>query len=343
VSIDVSGGQFIAEAGGYKPYSSGGKVGAEMSLRFKPLLGKLLTALGVATRAAIGPCAIDLIQIVREIHPAGGPLAAVAGQGLGYAARMVPVGLSQGWGIDMDWQAPMDDGFKKITSARVDGLKARIAQLLAQQALAPLNAADAAELADLQEQSREDAARIHQRQVGAVTSLDPRYAQQRLSASVPLFTTYEPEQTNGNAFVWDGVGSFPTTRFARIRDRPGIPINDPMLGMEFQVAALLETPQLPQVQRYLASVSWGWRRAAAGQAPTTDAFALVSANGVMSQAFQDAVAHWNALRCRVALEPRDRSCSCPDPGPGGKGVHILRRASALCRHARGCGLDRGVP
>jgi hypothetical protein len=71
-----------------------------------------------------------------------------------------------------------------------------------------------------------------------------------------------------------------------------------MLGMEFQVAALLETPQLPLARRYLGSVSWGWRRAAVGQAATADACAVVSANGV-GQTFLDAVAHWNTLTVPV--------------------------------------------
>jgi hypothetical protein len=203
---------------------------------------------------------------------------------------MIPAGLpSAGWGIDMDWAVASDEGFRKIAEARKGALQARIGALT--NSVVPLTAAETQELADSQRTQAIDTSQTKGKLSGPITSVDPRYAQQRLSADMPRFSQYHSQQSNGNAFVWDGNGPFPADRFARLRDAPGTPTTTTMTGMQFEVAALLDRPGHASV--WLGSVSWGWRRGPNPTAkPALDPFAIVNAVGI-SQTFLDAIQHWN--------------------------------------------------
>jgi hypothetical protein len=211
---------------------------------------------------------------------------------VGYGARTVPAGQHAGWGIDVDWQAARDEGYMKIAAARKQFLVAEIARLTP---IAQRTPAEDRELGDLTWQLQVDTAKLttHRPKGTVLTSLDPRYAQQRVSESVPLFTIREPSSA-GNAAVY----TLPGRKFlenATLRDAPAVPIGDPMLGMEFEAAALLEHgPQNQRVATYLGSVKWGWVRSAGKSDIKLTPLAKVSDDGV-SAAFTAAVTHWNQL------------------------------------------------
>jgi hypothetical protein len=292
-AVDVTGGAFKDDR--YEP-ATGASVGARMSLVFQPSLYKLRSAF---PGADAHPMEIHLIQIVREIHqPQQQPLAqagAPVQQGnVGYGARTVAAGQHMGWGIDVDWQAGRDEGYIKIAAARKQFLEGEIARLTQ---IAHPTAAEDGQLRDLTWQLQVDTAKLTSNRTkmkGTVlTSLDPRYAQQRISESVPLFTTRE-ESSAGNASVYTPLGKGFLAN-ATMRDAPSVPIAHPMLGMEFETAALLERgPQNQRVATYLGSVKWGWVRSAGQGDIKLTPLAKVADNGV-SAAFTAAVTHWNQL------------------------------------------------
>jgi hypothetical protein len=290
-AVDVTGGAFKDER--YEP-TTGSSVGAKMSLGFQPSLYKLKNSFPGADS---NPMEIHLVQIVREIHgPRQQPPAQVGAlvqQGnVGYGARTVPAGQHAGWGIDVDWQAARDEGYMKIAAARKQFLVAEIARLTQ---IAQRTAAEDRQLRDLTWQLQVDTAKLttHRTKGTVLTSLDPRYAQQRVSESVPLFTTRE-ENSAGNAAVYTLQGR-KFLENATLRDAPAVPIGDPILGMEFEAAALLEHgPQNQRLATYLGSVKWGWVRSAGKSDIKLTPLAKVTDNGV-SAAFTAAVTHWNQL------------------------------------------------
>jgi hypothetical protein len=292
-AVDVTGGAFKDER--YEP-TTGSSVGAKMSLAFQPSLYKLKRAfVGVEAN----PMHIHLIQIVREIHqPQQVPaqVGAQAQQGnVGYGARTVAGGPHAGWGIDVDWQAARDEGYVKIAGARKQFLETEIARLTQiQQRSAP----EQRQLDDLTWQLQVDTAKLTTNRVkgSVLTSLDPRYAQQRVSESVPLFATLEQSESAGNAAVFTPGAGASFGANATLRDAPAVPITDPMLGMEFEVAALLEHgPQNARAATYLGSVKWGWVRTVGKSNITLTPLTKVTEQGV-SAAFTAAVTHWNQLR-----------------------------------------------
>jgi hypothetical protein len=240
-------------------------VGAVMVLGFQPKKFKLK---GMLT----GRVEFHLVQAVREVTGLGGN----ARQGnAGYLARVAP----NGWAIDMDWQAKWDAGYQAIAAARRREL-------------------EDGEGDPYQWQLEVDRETERARLGGTVlTSLDPRYAQQRVSGMIPLFTTMT-ERTSGNALVLMPPQHAipPGNNRATLRDNPSVPVDCNVTGMEFQVAVLLEYGEpAARQQRYLGSVSWGWFRTDGMGDVQLHQLQQVDPTGA-SQEFLAAVAHWNALR-----------------------------------------------
>jgi hypothetical protein len=112
---------------------------------------------------------------------------------------------------------------------------------------------------------------------------------------LPLFTT-KKALTNGNALVLTTPYTWPGgLRRATLRDNPNVPIDCNIVGMEFQVAAMMDY-DLPGARqtRYLGSVRWGWNRSPELSDVTLVPLALVHNSGVSAE-FTAAVTHWNAL------------------------------------------------
>ena len=80
---------------------------------------------------------------------------------------------------------------------------------------------------------------------------------------------------------------------ATLRDNPEVAIATAILGMDFQVAVLLEHG-LPgaRASRYLGSVSWGWSRSSGMGDVKLAELTLIDGSGVSAD-FTTAVNFWN--------------------------------------------------
>jgi len=239
-------------------------VGAKMVLDFQPTLYKV-------KKLVTGVAEFNLVQIVKEIIGPGGE----ARQGnAGYLQRKA----ANDWAIDMDWQSEWKGGYQAIANARKSDLEQGQAN------------------ADFKWQLDVDQVIETSKKAGTVlTSLDPRYAQQRISQSIPPFTT-KSEGTGGNALVLTPDYKFPPAgNRASLRDNPSVPIDCNVIGMNFQVAVLLDYGEATSRQsRYLGSVSWGWQRPSGMGDVQIRELEQVDPSGA-SQEFLAAAAHWNAL------------------------------------------------
>lgn len=305
MSVQVDGGTFYDE--NYRPEVNSETVGCVMALEFAPNKDKCKQINGAAGTL----WEFHLIQIVREIRGAG---AAAAAQGnVGYNERTVPNGPHAGWGVDVDWQAEWDDGYGKVAARRKSTLERRIKELRDIEALAtpqaPVDQAVTQEREVLEWQLRIDTAKhkkpmdIMWRKGKVLTSLDPRYAQQRISPQIELFTE-KVEKSHGNALVLDPAKSYSipgSWARASLRDNPSSPIDEPITAMEYQVAALFEFgPPTGRLHKYVGLVKWGWKRSApGGRDVTVTPLEVISKSGVSAE-FTAAVTHWNTL-----------SASCP--------------------------------
>jgi hypothetical protein len=299
--VDISGGTFTTER--YHTYADEGQVGATMVAIFKPnaVRGKQIDA--------VNEWHFHLIQIVRDT---------VAGVGLGaqgnvgFRDRSVPGGNSAGWGVDMEWMAKTDDAYRSILAARSGYLTNRVGALPALILAGDPTGSLAAELAALQAQLGLDAFKVSangRAKSTAITSLDPRYAQQRIAEAVPLFSA-KAAQTGGNALVLRSPYTVGIDARATLRDNPNVPVGSDLIGMEFEIAVLFEYgPAGGRLSRYLGSVSWGWTRTNGRSDVVLAPLAQVSNAGV-SQAYTDSVNHWNGL-------------TVGDPRNGGNPVAVM--------------------
>lgn len=264
MSVKVDFGSFYDEL----YLAQTGPPGAALVLEFQPDVAKCKAVIG----ADGSVLEFNLIQIVREVIGPGGH----ARQGnAGYLARQA----ANGWALDMDWQAAYDDGYRETANTRKVALQQNLA-----------NPMFAWQLAIDHEKEK-----VHRKSGTVLTSLDPRYAQQRIALDIPLFTT-KKELTNGNALILTAPYNWPGgLRRASLRDNPNVPIDCNIVGMEFQVAALMDY-DLPGARqtRYLGSVRWGWNRSPGGSDVTLVPLALVH-NSSVSAEFTAAATHWNGL------------------------------------------------
>ena len=79
---------------------------------------------------------------------------------------------------------------------------------------------------------------------------------------------------------------------AVLRDNPGTPRTAALLGMRFQVAALLEYGA--GLHSYLGSVSWGYQRTSGQNDVQLVPLSQQTSNGVSAD-YTTAVTHWNLL------------------------------------------------
>ncbi|MGY0234437.1 hypothetical protein [Longispora urticae] len=297
--VEILGGTITTDP--YLP-DTGQAPGAKMVLVFKP---------NVVRCKAIDPNGtpwhFHLIQIVRDTVAGIG----VGAQGnVGFRDRSVTAGPSAGWALDMEWQAQGDASYRAISEARAETLRSRIAALPALIQAGDPTGALAAELAACQAQQSLDAFKVShagRAKAAAVTSLDPRYAQQRISEHVPLFTT-RTEGTGGNALVLPSPYAVGVTARATLRDNPSTPVAFDLLGMDFETAVLFEYGQPGARQsRYVGSVRWGWSRSANKTDVTLVPLAEVSNAGVSAH-FTAAVTLWNGL---TVADPRNAPARLP--------------------------------
>jgi hypothetical protein len=271
MSVKIDFGEFYDER--YEKKTAG----AAMVLAFEPNVSACKTLINSGTDVM----EFHLIQIVKETPDGTQPPPGIKQGNEGYGVRR----STSGWAVDIDWQAALDGGYKAIAGARKKELE------------------DNSNNWDFKWQLDIDNAKEKQRSAGTVlTSLDPRYAQQRIAPSIPLFTI-KTEQTNGNALVlqppdykWprDFHGSGVVKR-ASLRDAPSVPLLSDVIGMGFEVAVLLDfVTNDVRHSRYLGSVKWGWTRSSGKSDTTLQPLAPVHKSGVSDQ-FSEAVKHWNGL------------------------------------------------
>ncbi|MEV0679084.1 hypothetical protein AB0I60_21450 [Actinosynnema sp. NPDC050436] len=288
--LELSTGTFYAAR--FDPYGEDGQVGAKVSMEYQPATFKIKDKFAdyqPGTRVEF-----HLVQIAREVQQPGHNAGPQPVQGnIGYAERCVPANSPHaGWALDVDLitKRPVLESFRKIAAAR----RAELAN--------PANHA-----ADYQAQQTADDTLVNGPvpQNGVLASLDFRYAQQRLTETIPLFTTQE-EQTGGNAlFATDWKTAGPKQNRATLRDNPNVPLGSDLLGMDFQTAVLLQYQTTAGVRKnkYLAVVSWGWSRdAGASRVKLRDIAALADRTGLTPE-FQAARAHWNTLTVTDPANP----------------------------------------
>ncbi|GIG63509.1 hypothetical protein Lfu02_78810 [Longispora fulva] len=298
--VEILGGTMTTDP--YVPDTGAGVVGAKMALIFKP---------HVARCKAIDPNGTEwhfhLVQVVRDTVVGPG----LGAQGnVGFRDRSVANGPSAGWGLDMEWQAQGDASYRTIVEARAGALRNRIAALPALIQAGDPSGALAAELADCQAQQALDtlkATPAGRAKAAAVTSLDPRYAQQRISELIPLFTT-KVENTGGNALILPAPYTVGINARATLRDNPSSPVAANVLGMDFETAVLFEYGQPgARHSRYVGSVRWGWSRTAGKSDVQLVPLAEVSNAGVSAD-FTAAVTLWNGL---TVPDPRNAPAQLP--------------------------------
>lgn len=271
----------------FEPYVEGGQVGARMSLEFQPAAFKIKKVVGDYTAGT--PAVVHLVQIAREVGSAS-PVATPGN--IGYAERCVPAGHAEaGWAIDVDLIASKQTGgegpYKVIADARRPELTSPPPGLVVDYG-AQL-AVDTAVVAKNLPTGR------------ALSSLDYRYSQQRLTDTIPLFTTKQ-EGTGGNALRmtdWRADGQ----NRATLRDNPNVPIGNTLLGMMFQTAVLLQYQAASGPRnRYLVVVSWGWSRSPGKSDVTLSDIVVLQEDGLTPQ-FQAARTHWNTLTVSDPAQP----------------------------------------
>jgi hypothetical protein len=289
MAVDTNFGTFKDER--YQIRVGAGQVGAVMSLEFTPSVSKCKRIAGADGQ----DWTIHLIQIVHEI-PDPNPATGVAAQGnAGYAARVA----ANGWAVDMEWQAPCDDGYQKIAAARLTALQGQNAPASFTWQLAVDNYKKTHKLAG-----------------NALTSLDPRYAQQRIAADIPLYIEQGGMGTNGSALIletgksYKPAGPLGTRSVAVLRDNPGTPRTAAVLGMQFQVAALMEYGA--GQHSYLGSVSWGYQRSSGQNDVQLIPLAQQTANGVSAD-YTTAVTHWSALTVPDPVNLSQQALPAPMP------------------------------
>lgn len=280
-SVNVRGGRFyekflrpsmpersVGMGGG------GGGYGAEMDLRFVP--GQDVQ--GWATE-------IHLVQTVRDIIGDQQVYDQLHQGNAGFNARKVPDGHHAGWGIDMEPYGKGDGQFTKILAAR-NGLLPAIAQNAPDNTIATLityqDALDAVMRGRFRSFKRGNNGEI-------VTSLDPRYAQQRLSPHVPPYAAAANEQTTGWACARPDTLSAWTPKEACLRDAPQVGAYQGVAGMEFEVAALAETDGRSE---FVGSVVWSWSFEPRG---VTVAGPTLKSHESASNAFFSAADYFNQL------------------------------------------------
>ncbi|MEU4805374.1 hypothetical protein [Actinosynnema sp. NPDC023587] len=288
--LEVSTGTFYPAR--YDRYAEEGQVGAKVSLEYQPATFKIKDK--YPDYQAGTPAVFHLLQIVREVRQPGQGGGAQAVQGnIGYAERCVPAHLPHaGWALDVDLitRKPVSTAFKKIAADR----KAELAN--------PVQHA-----ADYQAQQTADDTLVTGPVPagGVLASLDYRYSQQRLTETIPLFTTQE-EQTGGNALrVTDWKTAGPKQTRATLRDNPNVPLGSDVLGMDFQTAVLLQyrTNTGLVKNKYVLVVSWGWSREAGKSLITLrDVTALADRTGLTPE-FLAARTRWNGLTVNDPANP----------------------------------------
>ena len=299
-TIDVPGGKFITDDSFYAPFASpddGGMVGAQMTLFFVP-------------KADLDATEVHLVQTVKDLYREEDQDAYdLIHQGnTGFTVRIIQVGEHKGVGIDMEFHGPYDDHLKKVMRARERPLLDLIETN--QDAVEFVGALERQQTRD---QIFRSATQVSTPSIGAlvknktyITSLDPRYAQQRLSLHVPAYVKQTTEGTTG----WGAVRSDPVARTANwtpgwrasgwgpsaarggaaaLRDLPSVPVASVVTGMVFEVAVLAEGGS---GTRFVGSVSWGWEREPLARASDVSALAKVADSA--SAAFFAAATHFNS-------------------------------------------------
>lgn len=177
-----------------------------------------------------------------------------------------------------------------------------------------------AEIATLTEQIRVDTLAKSPTNFNAakpLTSLDPRYAQQRQGEITPAYAldlgTTRVKDAAKQTTGWAATRNATTDKWkqpAVIRDRPSVGTPDVIDGMDFEVAALGQGPGVPT--EFLGSVTWGWRMNRTGPKPRAETREIALADQqTASGAFQTAVQHFNQIQV-------------PIPGGGGATVGVMQ-------------------
>lgn len=297
MGVKVKGGEFATET--YVVEKSS-QVGAAIALSFAPAPTKDLLAIlaGRNVDASVAvPLELHLVQIVREVPDDTSSTGERAADGnIGHQSRLVPDGPAKGWGVDAEWIVEGGPAYAVIAKDRAAWLQGEIKRLAA---IAEPSDTEQKLLATLMWQSAIDAAKTappKTRKPKALSSLDPRYAQQRISPDIIPFTKRGTERA-GNAAVIAAAGAkIGMESRPQLRDNPSVPIKTPILGMQFQVAALLDYGVAERRGSvYLGSVSWGWKRSSGGSDVKLDPLTLLSADGISAE-FAAAVSHWNNIK-----------------------------------------------
>jgi hypothetical protein len=261
----------------FHAYKGDGQVGAFMSLEFKPDV-KACKTINDAHNWQI-----DLIQIVQEVPDpnAKGNQPPAAQGNAGYPERVA----ANGWAVDVDALAPWDEGYAKIAVARKEYLEKHVGEN-----------SDCAWQLNVDRLKATSAMKTAGK---VLTSIDPRYAQQRVSSAIPPYVIYTGDKTNGNSLILEHAKDYKLTggqqSVAMLRDNPSAPIGSAVLGMRFEVTALLEYgPGDSRAYQYLGSVSWAWQRPSGSSDAKLTALAVADANGVTPN-YTGAVKHWNTL------------------------------------------------
>jgi hypothetical protein len=277
-TVKVMGGTFkISTFSKQEPFIDGTTrvsiYGAQMDLRFTPT--KDLDATEV-----------HLVQTIKDYYTDKTAYLSLKQQNLGFLDRLVASGTYEGIGIDMEFMSPIDAHLKRIVADRSSWLTSAIRTESNSIVESVLRAQQ-----DVDEVIKAKTPKFgNGKNPGVVTSIDPRYAQQRLSGHVKPYATEASSGTAGWAAVRGSLSADWSPAAAALRDAPATTGGGSVAGMDFEVAALAEGGTMGA--RFVGSVSWGWRIDKSSVA----LYGLTkSSDDQASDAFFAASAHFNSM------------------------------------------------
>ena len=283
VEIQVSGGKFRPRADkDYVADNEGNMRGAKMTLLFQPKTG-------------LGAREVHLVQTVKDIISDQGTYDQLHQGNIGFGDRQVPNGEHKGWGVDMEFYQPLEEGGQS-------------GKIIADRAT-KLNKTDLTHKRQIDADKKTMNSRVSG--VKPLNSLDPRYAQQRLGPSVPVYAKKTDSMTTGWSATRESEKKAWSPTTAAVRDNPKSPVGGGVSGMDFEVAALAEGGSAGA--KFVGSVTWGWSLDETGVSKVKPL--ELKDQGQASEAFFAAAAHFNSMKVKedpaVANSPEHDTMQLP--------------------------------
>jgi hypothetical protein len=271
VEIPVSGGKFRPRTDDdYVADNEDNMRGAKMTLLFQPSTN-------------LGALEVHLVQTVKDIISDQNVYDQLHQGNVGFGDRQIPEGEHQGWGIDMEFYQPLEEGGQ--SGKIIEDRKSK------------LDPNDPVHKRQIEADKKTMRSRISG--VKPLNSLDPRYAQQRLGPSVPVYSKKTDSMTTGWSATRETEKKAWSPTTAAVRDNPKAPVGGGISGMEFEVAALAEGGT--GGAKFVGSVTWGWSLGENGKSKVKPL--ELKDQGQASEAFFAAAAHFNKMA--VKEDPAD--------------------------------------